>query len=221
MRIWRWWSEIKLLWESGMGLWPHGIVWNIPFDHTTPEGRLGRPDVSPCHLIPLYYLLSCSSAWSCYSFHLKLFCFLPAGPFSWTFSRKFFNIFHCKIGCFVWPYCLAARRSKLVSGMCSMLPYGNGICCYAFIYYFSFFLLLPSIPFFILFKNLILISRRNGPRYQRVLALYTFVTGAIPKGLILWTFCIWCLCMFSVDLCQDWFCGFWIISGLTTCAQSK
>ena len=41
-----------------------------------------------CHLIPLFYLLSCSSAQSCYSF------FPPAGPFSWTFSRKFFNVFH-------------------------------------------------------------------------------------------------------------------------------
>ena len=29
--------------------------------------------------------------------------------------------------------CLAAGRSKLVGGMCSMLPYGTGICCYAFI----------------------------------------------------------------------------------------
>ena len=28
--------------------------------------------------------------------------------------------------------CLAARRSKLVDGMCSMLPYDTGICCYAF-----------------------------------------------------------------------------------------
>ena len=29
--------------------------------------------------------------------------------------------------------CLAARRSELVSSICSMLPYGTGICCYAFI----------------------------------------------------------------------------------------
>ena len=39
-----------------------------------------------CHLIPLCYLLSCSSAWVCYSFCLTFF--LPAGIFSWTFSRK-------------------------------------------------------------------------------------------------------------------------------------
>ena len=29
---------------------------------------------------------------------------------------------------------MAAGRSKLVGGMCSMLPYDTGICCYAFIF---------------------------------------------------------------------------------------
>ena len=61
--------------------------------------------------------------------------------------------------------CLAARRSKLVGGMCSILPYGIGIFCDAFIY-FSFFLLLLSIPFFILFKNQVLINQRNGPSHM-------------------------------------------------------
>ena len=31
-----------------------------------------------------------------------LFFFLPAGPFSWTLSREFFNIFREEIGFFVW-----------------------------------------------------------------------------------------------------------------------
>ena len=60
--------------------------------------------------------------------------------------------------------------------------------------------------FFILFfKNLVLINRRNGPRYQRVLALCAFLTGVIPKGLILPKI----LCpmfvhvLFSVNLCYD------------------
>ena len=44
--------------------------------------------------------------------------------------------------------------------------------------------------------SLVLINRRNGPRYQRVLALFAFLTGVIPKGLILRKFCVWCLCMF-------------------------
>ena len=50
--------------------------------------------------------------------------------------------------------------------------------------------------FFILFSNLVSINRRNGPRYQRVLALCAFSTGVILKGLILRKFCVRCLCMF-------------------------
>ena len=46
--------------------------------------------------------------------------------------------------------CLAARRSKLVGGMCSMLPYATGICCCAFKYCF-YSLLLLSIPFLYIF----------------------------------------------------------------------
>ena len=50
-----------------------------------PRGGLGYPpfpslESQGCHLIPLYHLLSCSSAKSSYPF--CLICFLPAGPFS-------------------------------------------------------------------------------------------------------------------------------------------
>ena len=92
-----------------------------------------------CHLIPLYYLLSCSSVWSCYSF-CRIFL-LPVGPFSGTFSRKFFQYF-LRDRLFLYGSCLAARRSELVRGLCIMLPYGAGICCFAFIQHF---LMLPSI----------------------------------------------------------------------------
>ena len=57
------------------------------------------------------------------------------------------------------------------------------------------FLLLLSISFFILFKNLVLINRLNGSRYQRVLALCAFLTGVIPKGLILRKKFVCCMCM--------------------------
>ena len=74
----------------------------------------------------------------------------------------------------------------MVGGMCSMLPYDTGIYCYAFIQYFRIFFIASVHSFFyILFLNLVLINRRNGPRYQRVLALCAFLTGVIPKGLIL------------------------------------
>ena len=39
------------------------------------------------------------------------------------------------------------------------------------------------------FLNLVLINRRNGPRYQRVLALCAILTGVVPKGLILQKCC--------------------------------
>ena len=87
-----------------------------------------------CHLIPLYHLLSCSSAESCYSF---CFIFFSA---CWPILLKFFQsilqYFSLRDRPFFWyGSCLAARR-KLVSDMCSMLPYDTDICCYAFIYIF-------------------------------------------------------------------------------------
>ena len=63
----------------------------------------------------------------------------------------------------------------------------------------SFFIL-----FFFFFLNLVLINRRNGPRYQRVLALCAFSTGVIPKGLILQNFVSdVCVFLFYVNLCHD------------------
>ena len=70
---------------------------------------------------------------------------------------------------------LAARRSKLVGGMCSVC---GTVICKKYIYIILiFFLLLLSIPFFFFFYTfliLVLINRRNVPRYQRVLALCAF-----------------------------------------------
>ena len=50
--------------------------------------------------------------------------------------------------------------------------------------------------FFTLLLNLVLINRRNGPRYQRVLGLCAYLTGVIPMGLILRKFCVRGLCTF-------------------------
>ena len=92
-----------------------------------------------CHLIPLYYLLSCFSAWSCYSFCLFFF-FLLSGPFAWTFSETSSIFF--------------TSRSKLVGSKYSMLPYGTGICCYAFIPLFFYFFFIASVHSFLhLFKE--------------------------------------------------------------------
>ena len=79
------------------------------------------------HLIPLYYLFSCSSAESYYSFCL-FFCLLAHSDF---FKKKS-SILFVKRYAFLYGSCLAARRRQLVGGMCSMLPYDTGIYCYAF-----------------------------------------------------------------------------------------
>ena len=60
------------------------------------------------------------------------YLFLPAGPFFYTFPENS-SIFFVKRQAFLYGSCITVRRSKLVGGMCSMLPYDNGICCYALI----------------------------------------------------------------------------------------
>ena len=108
----------------------------IPFSLWQPEGRLGMSDVSPlsesqgCHLIPLCYLLSCSSALSCYPFCLIVFCLLALFL---NFFQKILQYFSLRDKLFLYGSCLAVGRRQLVGGMCSMLPYDTGICCYAFI----------------------------------------------------------------------------------------
>ena len=67
-------------------------------------------------------------------------------------------------------------------------------------------LLLLSIPFLmLLFKNLVLINRRNGPRYQRVLALCAFFNRGDTEGTnsskILCPMFVYVV--FYVNLCHD------------------
>ena len=79
----------------------------------------------------------CSSAESRFSFCL-IFFLLPAGPFSWLFSRKFVSCFSLrdrllKLFLLLFDSCLAAEWCKLVNDMYSMLPYSTGymlLCMY-------------------------------------------------------------------------------------------
>ena len=64
----------------------------------------------------------------------------------------------------------------MVGAMCSMLPYGTGIFVVMHLYVFL------SIPFLFIFFNLVLVNRRNGPRYQRVLALCAFFNRGDTEG---------------------------------------
>ena len=99
------------------------------FSRLTPEGRPGMFDVSPLSGI------SGLSFDSTLLSPLLFFCLVLLLVHSLELSQENpSNIFSLRDSFFVYCSCLAARRSKLVGGMCSMLPYGTGICCYAFIY---------------------------------------------------------------------------------------
>ena len=58
------------------------------------------------------------------------FCLLVHSP---ELFPEHSSIFFVKREALLYGSCLAARRGKMVGDMCSMLPYGTGICCYTFI----------------------------------------------------------------------------------------
>ena len=114
---------------------------------STPEGRPGMSDVSP--LSEVSGLLFDSTSLS----PLLFFCLVLLLFLSYFFcllvrsSEPFpenSSIFFVKIMC---GSCLAARRSKLVGGMCSKLPWHWYLLLFIYIY----FLLLLSIPFLYFF----------------------------------------------------------------------
>ena len=79
--------------------------------------------------------------------------FSACWPFLLNFFQNILQYFSLRDRLFLYGSCLAARRSKLVGGMCSMLPYGTGIYLTLCIYIlFLIFLLLLSIPFLYFFK---------------------------------------------------------------------
>ena len=73
------------------------------------------------------------------------------------------------------------------------------------VYNIFLFIIAAVHSFFILFKNLVLINQRNGPRYQRVLALCAFLNRGDTEGTNSWK--ILCLMfvyvLFYVNLCHD------------------
>ena len=116
-----------------------------------------------------------------------------------NFFQKILQYFFVKKYAFLYDSCLAARRSWSVvcAACCHMALVFAVMHLYKNIYFF-----IVSVRSFIhFFKNLVLMNGRNGPRYQLVLALCAFfkiifLTGVIPKGLILRKVYVWCLCMF-------------------------
>ena len=74
------------------------------------------------------------------------------------------------------------------------------LCIYIYIYVVFFIASVHS--FFILFKNLVLINRWNGPRYQRVLALCAFFF--FNRGNTEETNSLKILCLMFVFFCFMW-----------------
>ena len=157
-------------------------------------------------LSPLLFFCLVLLLFLSYLFFSFFFCHLVHFP---ELFLELFSIFFVKRQAFLYGSSLAARRNKLVGGMCSMLPYGTGICCHAFIYYFLICYCSCSFLFYIYFKkNLVLINRRNGLRYQRVLAVCVFFfffkrgnTEGTNSSKILRLMFVYFL--FQMGLCQD------------------
>ena len=73
--------------------------------------------ISSLVLLPGHVTFSVLSFPTCWSFLLNFF-------------QKILQYFSLRDKTFLYDSCLTARRNKLVGGMCSVLPYGTGICCY-------------------------------------------------------------------------------------------
>ena len=144
-------------------LW-FGDVWGITRGQIVaffppPKGGLGCL-MSPlclesqgCHLIPLYYLLSRSSAYRCYFFCLIFFLFLffsACWSISLNFSQKILQYFSLRDSLF----CMVSVKQlgeSLVGGMCSVRPYGTSISFFMHLFIYFLFLIASVHSFFILF----------------------------------------------------------------------
>ena len=106
---------------------------------------------------------------------------------------------------FLYSSCWTATRWWLVGAMCSLWPYGNGVCHYAFIMFF-----ILSAHFF---------NLQNGQQYQHVLDLYALLTGLILKICVMFVYrlLLWIdlikglylrkvlICAFAYDrVCLSW-----------------
>ena len=134
-----------------------GISWlSLTFDSSFP---------SPLLLFSLVLMLFLS----CH--------FAANGPFPWLFFflQKMLYIFRL----FLYGSCWAAKTLYLVGGMCSLLPYGTGICHYTFILFIWLFLSIPFIYFSLIWHQY---SRWNGWRYHSVLALCAPLNGGNIEG---------------------------------------
>ena len=194
---WWWWSiwtkrvsvlRSVFIWREAGDVWCLLPVWNpravIWFWFTISS------------LVPL----PCPGTHSAFSF----FCVLAHSPD--FFSRKFFSIFLLRDKLFCMAYV-----SKLgeISWRLVCTAYCHMALVFAVMHLYKWYFLWHLCILFSTFSKSGIDNRWNGPWYQHVLALCAFWIRAIPKGLIvviLWKFCVWCLCMYDLihmNLCPD------------------
>ena len=106
--------------------------------HCPPKGRPGMSNVSPLFVISgLSFDSTLLSPHSVFCLALLLFLSYLFFFCLLVHSSELFPENSSKVcvkrQASLCGFCLAAKSGKLVGGMCSMLPYGTGICCYAFI----------------------------------------------------------------------------------------
>ena len=93
----------------------------------------------------------------------------------------------------------------MVGGMCSMVPYDTGICCYAFIQYFRIFLLFLSIPFLNFFLKSGIDKSKEWSTIPACPSLMCFFNSGDTEGTnsskILCLMFVYVL--FYVNLCHD------------------
>ena len=101
----------------------------------------------------------------------SVWSFSACWPFLLHFFQKILQYFSSRDEAFLYGSCLAVRRSKL-SVVCAA-------CCHmtlvlAVMHLYSIFIASVHSLLILFFKNLVLINRRNGQWYKRVLALSAF-----------------------------------------------
>ena len=140
LRIWQ--VTTISLWMTSrcpLGIW-QVITVSLQMTSRWLEGRLGMSDA----LVPVWNLRVVT--W--FLFHVSSLVFLP-GPLAlsvlsffcqWSillcfFLQKILNFFLLRgiYIYFLYGSCWATRRWELVGGMCSLLPYGTGICYYTLV----------------------------------------------------------------------------------------
>ena len=158
-------------------------IWQWNAFVTTPKRGLGWPMSPPClkshscHLILLYYLLSCSSAQFCYPF-------CACCPFSWLYFQKTLPHFSLRDRLSLWL--LFSSWERWVAWWCvqraAMWHWYLLLCnCIMFLIFYCSVYSVKKNPNFSL--TLALMDEWSGPQCQCVLAfMHFFKVEAMPRG---------------------------------------